>query len=58
MSKITYKQVESDEILCSEESDITTNEYISIICEENGWNLEEIFDLEDGEVIVFVNQIL
>lgn len=58
MSKITYKQVESDEILSSEESDITTNEYISIICEENGWNLEEIFDLEDGEVIVFVNQIL
>lgn len=57
MSKITYKQIETEELLLEEESDNISTGYISDTCEDEGWNLEEIFDLEDGSVIVFVNQI-
>lgn len=58
MSKITYKQIETEELLLEEKSDNISTGYISDTCKDEGWNLEEIFDLEDGSVIVFVNQIL
>lgn len=58
MSKITYKQIETEEILLEEEAENTETGFICDICEDENWNLEEIFDLKNSDVLVIVNQIL